>query len=91
MQQLQNLLKDIEINEKEVILTTAKKIANTLADDGLLYVFGCGHSHMLAEEVFYRAGGLVPIYPVLIEDLMLHRGGARSYHRYCSFMPKTTS
>ncbi|KMK75515.1 hypothetical protein AB990_09460 [Alkalihalobacillus pseudalcaliphilus] len=78
LQQLQNLLKDIEINEKEVILTTAKKIANTLADDGLLYVFGCGHSHMLAEEVFYRAGGLVPIYPVLIEDLMLHRGGARS-------------
>ena len=27
---------------------------------------------MLAEELFYRAGGLVEIHPVLIDELMLH-------------------
>ena len=32
-------------------------LAEVLKGDGLLYVFGCGHSHMLAEELFYRAGG----------------------------------
>lgn len=29
--------------------------------DGLLHVFGSGHSHALAEETFHRAGGLVPV------------------------------
>nr|WP_316246795.1 SIS domain-containing protein [Rossellomorea aquimaris] len=33
---------------------------------------------MLGEELFYRAGGLVPISPLLIEDLMLHKGAVRS-------------
>ncbi|WP_368431743.1 SIS domain-containing protein [Sutcliffiella sp. BMC8] len=44
----------------------------------MLHVFGCGHSHMLAEEVFYRAGGIVPIRPLFVEDLMLHKGALRS-------------
>ena len=33
---------------------------------------GAGHSHMLAEELFYRAGGLVRVRPILFEGLMLH-------------------
>lgn len=43
-----------------------------------MYLFGCGHSHILTEEVFYRAGGLAPIYPILHEPLMLHEGAAAS-------------
>ena len=31
-----------------------------------------GHSHLLAEEGFYRAGGLANVVPVLAEHLMLH-------------------
>ncbi len=33
---------------------------------------------MLVEELFYRAGGLVPIYLVLVSSLMLHEGAVRS-------------
>ena len=33
---------------------------------------GTGHSHMLAEEMFYRAGGLVRVRPILFEGLMMH-------------------
>ncbi|WP_347709295.1 SIS domain-containing protein [Bacillus sp. FJAT-47783] len=33
---------------------------------------------MLGEELFYRAGGLVPVNPIFIEDLMLHKGAVRS-------------
>ena len=39
---------------------------------------------MLAEELFYRAGGLVKVYPILDEPLMLHSnvdGGDASNHR----------
>lgn len=45
---------------------------------GLIYVFGCGHSHMFGEELFYRAGGLANIVPILYEPLMLHQGAAKS-------------
>lgn len=44
-----------------------KVMANVVKEDGLIYTFGTGHSHMIAEEVFYRAGGLVPVY-AMIED-----------------------
>lgn len=37
----------------------------------LIHVFGCGHSQMFAMEVFYRAGGLVPVNALLIPHLAL--------------------
>jgi uncharacterized phosphosugar-binding protein len=53
-------------------------IAEALASDHLLYVAGSGHSHLLAEEVFYRAGGIAAAQAILDPDLMLHMGAERS-------------
>ena len=53
-------------------------VARSLAADGLLRVFGSGHSHMLAEELFYRAGGLAAVDPILIDRLMLHVAAVES-------------
>lgn len=64
--------------ETEKILLAAQMVKNVLAQDGLIYIFGCGHSHMLAEEGFYRAGGLACVAPMLHPPLMLHEGGAES-------------
>ena len=64
--------------QEDVIRRAADAVANTIAADGLLHVFGTGHSHMLAEELFYRAGGLAAINPVLIEGLLLHAGAELS-------------
>lgn len=47
-------------------------IAECFARDGILYVFGSGHSHIFAEEAFYRAGGAARICPILQPDYMLH-------------------
>ena len=44
----------------------------------LVYVFGTGHSHMLAEELFYRAGGLARVVPMLHPHLMLHESASTS-------------
>ena len=52
--------------------------ARTLIGNKRIYLFGTGHSHMLAEELFYRAGGLVNIQPVLIDELMLHISASAS-------------
>jgi uncharacterized phosphosugar-binding protein len=40
------------------IEAAAKLMADCIAAGGVVHVFGSGHSHMMAEEVFHRAGGL---------------------------------
>jgi uncharacterized phosphosugar-binding protein len=68
------VLKEEEGHLKEA----ANKVAESIQQGGIIQLFGCGHSHILTEEVFYRAGGLVPIKPILFEPLMLHEGAVRS-------------
>lgn len=53
-------------------------VEQSLRDDRLVHVTGSGHSHMVAEEVFYRAGGLAAVQAVLDPPLMLHEGARRS-------------
>lgn len=75
---LTSILDQIFTREAEKIEEAGAELARTLEQDGLLYVFGCGHSHMLAEELFYRAGGLAPVYPIFETAAMLHEGAAKS-------------
>ena len=39
----------------------AQAVFQSLRADGVLHVFGSGHSHAVAEEAYHRAGGLVPV------------------------------
>ncbi|XJZ26444.1 SIS domain-containing protein [Bacillota bacterium Lsc_1132] len=77
-QKLKKLLSLIEMKEKENLKIASVKVSQCIERNGIVHVFGCGHSHMLAEELFYRAGGLAAINPILIDDLMLHKGALRS-------------
>jgi uncharacterized phosphosugar-binding protein/N-acetylglucosamine kinase-like BadF-type ATPase len=56
----------------------ADAIADCVAGGGLVHTFGTGHSHLLAEELFYRAGGIAAVDPILVEPLMLHAGAVAS-------------
>lgn len=56
----------------------ASLVADALCGEGYVFTFGTGHSHLLAEEIFYRAGGLARVCPILEDSLMLHRAAARS-------------
>lgn len=78
IEKIQILLTRLLQEEKNHLHTAAQKVAESLANDGIIQLFGCGHSHLLTEEVFYRAGGLVPIKPIFHEPLMLHEGAMRS-------------
>lgn len=60
------------------IEAAARLAADAVRTGGFVFAFGTGHSHMLAEELFYRAGGLARVCPIFDEDLMLHRAAARS-------------
>ena len=63
--------------EKEIQLV-ARWIADCLKIEGWIYTTGTGHSHMLAEEIFYRAGGFARVRPIFDEALMLHKDAAAS-------------
>lgn len=71
-------LEEITVNQAERIEAAAKAFARALENDRNIFLFGTGHSHMLAEEVFYRAGGLVKIQPVFETPLMLHESASKS-------------
>ncbi len=57
--------------EESTIEAAAQACADSVRKDRLIHVFGCGHSQMFAMEVFYRAGGLVPVNALLIPHLAL--------------------
>ncbi len=95
-EKLTSCLQRIEEEEKDNIRAAAEKAAGVIREDGLIFVFGCGHSHLPGLDAFYRAGGLANVSPMLDTDLMLHNGAAKSgrlekmsgigreiYRRYC--------
>jgi uncharacterized phosphosugar-binding protein len=53
-------------------------IAEAVRDGGLVRVFGTGHSRLIAEEIFYRAGGLAPIDAVLEDTVSGYRDVTKS-------------
>ena len=78
LQNIRRLLDRLEETQEEVICRVADVCAEAIYKGGLLYFFGTGHSHMICEEPFYRAGGLASIYPILESGLMLHEGASKS-------------
>ena len=73
LSQVRELLLSAQQSNKESLLTAIDYASTSVKNGGLIHTFGTGHSHLLAEEIFYRAGGLAPIYPILDERLMLHK------------------
>lgn len=65
--------------ERESIARAATLLADKIAEDRLIYVIGTGgHSQNAAEELFWRAGGLAPIFPVLEGGFDVIHGALRS-------------
>jgi uncharacterized phosphosugar-binding protein/N-acetylglucosamine kinase-like BadF-type ATPase len=73
LQNAQELLGRVAITQQVAVTSCVNLFADALANGKMIHTFGTGHSHLLAEEIFYRAGGLAAIYPILDERLMLHK------------------
>lgn len=50
----------------------AKQLAYTVKNDGVIHVFGCGHSQMFGEELCFRTGGLVPVNAIMIPQYNIY-------------------
>lgn len=75
---LMRILSEVSEKQMSAIDMCSEAFAKALKNDRTIFLFGTGHSHMLAEELFYRAGGLVKLQPVLETSLMLHESASKS-------------
>lgn len=78
MEAVQARLDAIMRTQAETIDRAASALIAALERDGQIYLFGTGHSHMLAEEGHFRAGGFAAVCPILSGSLMLHEGAVVS-------------
>lgn len=58
--------------QTEVIDKAASLIRTALESKHSVYIFGCSHAGIIAEEVFYRTGGLAVINPIFFPGFMLN-------------------
>jgi len=74
-----NLLEKFKNKEEDNLKKAARLMAESIKNDELIHIFGTGgHSYMAAEEMFYRAGGLVPINPIFNGGVTVTNGAIRS-------------
>lgn len=65
-------LRHIRTSDSLVALDlAAEAITASMASGGVLYAFGASHAGLLVQDLFYRAGGLAAIQPILPRELML--------------------
>ena len=77
-EQVETMLRKIEATQYGNMERASRMVADTVKNDGIVYVFGTGHSHLIAEEVTYRAGGLAPIDAILEPSLTGHSDVVKS-------------
>ena len=72
LQYVAEILQKTIDTQEEALEQAAEYVCESCLKDGRFYVFGSGHSHMIAEEIYIRAGGLAYVKAILPPELMLH-------------------
>jgi uncharacterized phosphosugar-binding protein len=60
------------------IHAAAELVAAALQNDGVIQMFGTGHSRSFAQEIVGRAGGLIPANALAVKDLVMYGDAAPS-------------
>jgi uncharacterized phosphosugar-binding protein len=63
----------------ETLGEIARLMADVIRQDRRIFLFGTGHSHILVEEAYFRAGGIPAAVPIFVPQiLMLHESALLS-------------
>jgi uncharacterized phosphosugar-binding protein len=65
LERVSQLIGELITTQRDAISAAAALFAAAIEKDGLIHVFGPGHSHIVAEEAFNRTGGLACISPIV--------------------------
>ncbi len=66
------LIDEIVYGEEKNIDLLGTMMADTIERKNSIFVFGASHAGIITEELFYRAGGLALINPILEPSMMLN-------------------
>ena len=58
---IDKILLKIRSTQSSAISEAAKLVASCIQNGGVVHTYGAGHSHELAEDIFFRAGTLAPV------------------------------
>ncbi len=73
------LMRRIQTEEQAAIAAASDILAAQIEADRLIHIYGPGgHSNLAAQEVFFRAGGLMHVSAILDEGTLLSNGALRS-------------
>tara|TARA_B100000029_G_scaffold489752_1_gene547824 strand:- start:757 stop:1479 length:723 start_codon:yes stop_codon:yes gene_type:complete len=72
------ILKKIIKEESKKIKKSASIIKNSYKKGGQLYIFGTGHSQLIAEDAFHRAGGFAAACPIRNENTNFSKGARKA-------------
>jgi uncharacterized phosphosugar-binding protein len=73
------IMRRIHDEEATALDRAAERLADQIAADRLIHVFGPGgHSNLAAQEIFFRAGGLMHVAAILDGGTLLSNGARRS-------------
>src|SRR5215207_5608567 len=75
---LQAVLERIKREQAHNIALAGGLVADALSAGGVVHAFGTGHSHLIADEAFFRAGGIAAVNPILDERLIFLKGALES-------------
>lgn len=66
------MMKKVEESQWGAIDHSGREIANAIKDKHSVFVFGASHAGILAQEMFYRTGGLAVLNAILPSEFMLN-------------------
>ena len=72
IEHIKELLDRLLSTQWDAIHRSSDCISEAIASDHSIYIFGASHAGILAQEMFYRTGGLVVINPILPKEVMLN-------------------
>ena len=75
---IHKILRKITREEENKIIKAAKTIRSCYKKGGQLYIFGTGHSRLLGEEAFHRAGGFAAACPIRDDNLSFKKGARKA-------------
>jgi uncharacterized phosphosugar-binding protein len=81
------ILARIASDQMPRIERAAAMVADSVTAGGMLHIFGSGHSHLIAEEIFRRAGGLCCVNAILDPALGGHLRTSTMLERLEGYVP----
>ena len=72
IRQSQAILERIQTTQMEAIERASELCAQTIAQNGLVHMFGTGHSRIFVEEMFPRQGSYPDFHPIVELSLTFH-------------------